>query len=162
MYNVYSIILRWQGEGPIAYFCWILDIHHVHQLPVLRIRTQHEIHLQPNSDAQQQESQARLSLLSWGYQKAPATYLERISAVVRERSLEMRLMGVGTSACTESSAWSRGSLATTKRTSTGPPVTSTRIERIRSMKRPSRWALANVVGTPTTNMLSSKESAAVP
>src|SRR5207248_4634455 len=47
-------------------------------------------------------------------------------------------------------AWSGFSLATTKRTSTGLAVTSDRIERIKSRKRPSRCALAKVVGTRTT------------
>src|SRR5207249_3364412 len=54
------------------------------------------------------------------------------------------------------------SLATIKRTSTGLAVTSDKIERIKSRNRPSRCALAKVVGTRTTKTPSWKEIAAVP
>src|SRR5260370_12744214 len=85
MYNVYSIILRRQGEGPIAYFCWILDIQRVHLFPALRARARGGIHLQTDSDAQQ-ERQGQLSLLSWGRRKVLARYPERISGAVRGQS----------------------------------------------------------------------------
>lgn len=54
------------------------------------------------------------------------------------------------------------SFDTRKRISTWPPATSARIERIKSRNRPSRWALAKVVGTRTINIPSWNEMASVP